>query len=258
VKSFCGRKSGKHENSVVAPARAAEEHLQGRKKKFFNYSHLLEPQFDHLYIARMEVLERLGLRSPLAYELGSNEDGRSDLPPRESELRGSEKKILHPLWILRFACLRSSPCNFLTSKKPANRRVSIILDSQSVPTGTQSANHIVSDQPEVSAMSDEKDRFGETMRLLERAKEDIYFAERDRELIEKLKAQLQKLENQGSVLHCPKCSGRLQSYSFQGFVLDRCHDCGGIWLDKGELEGILRKATRGPLGAWIDKLMAKD
>ena len=47
-------------------------------------------------------------------------------------------------------------------------------------------------------MADEKDRFGETMKLVERAKEDIYFAQRDRELIEKLKAQLQKVEDQES------------------------------------------------------------
>jgi hypothetical protein len=36
-------------------------------------------------------------------------------------------------------------------------------------------------------MVEEKDRFGETLQLLERAKQDIYFAQRDRELIEKLK-----------------------------------------------------------------------
>lgn len=43
-------------------------------------------------------------------------------------------------------------------------------------------------------MIEEKNRFGETLQLLERAKEDIYFAQRDRELIEKLKAQLHKVE----------------------------------------------------------------
>jgi Zn-finger nucleic acid-binding protein len=106
-------------------------------------------------------------------------------------------------------------------------------------------------------MADEKDRFGETMKLVERAKEDIYFAERDRELIEKLKAQLQKADKQESKLHCPKCSGLLESYTFQGFALDRCQSCGGIWMDKGELEGVIRKITRGPLGEWIDKLTAK-
>jgi hypothetical protein len=107
-------------------------------------------------------------------------------------------------------------------------------------------------------MADEKDRFGETMKLVERAKEDIYFAERDRELIEKLKAQLQKSGKPESQLHCPKCPGSLESSTFQGFALDRCQNCGGIWMDKGELEGVIRKISRGPLGAWIDKLTAKD
>jgi hypothetical protein len=53
-------------------------------------------------------------------------------------------------------------------------------------------------------MADQKDRFGETMKLAERAKEDIYFTEHDRELMEKLKAQLQKADKQESKLHCPK------------------------------------------------------
>ena len=57
-------------------------------------------------------------------------------------------------------------------------------------------------------MVDEKDRFGETLRLVERAKEDIYFAQRDRELIDKLKAQLQK-DNSQSVIALLPYSTRL-------------------------------------------------
>ena len=73
-------------------------------------------------------------------------------------------------------------------------------------------------------MENDKDRFGETMRLVERAKEDIFFAERDRELLEKLRGQLRKVDNAGAALHCPKCPGKLESYTFHGFGLDRCHD----------------------------------
>ena len=107
-------------------------------------------------------------------------------------------------------------------------------------------------------MADEKDRFGETMKLVERAKEDIYFAERDRELIEKLKQELKKVHKESSQVRCPKCPGHLESYTFQGFALDRCQSCGGIWMDKGELEAVIRKVTRGPLGYWVDKLIAKE
>jgi Zn-finger nucleic acid-binding protein len=103
-------------------------------------------------------------------------------------------------------------------------------------------------------MANEKDRFGETMRLVERAKEDIYFAAHNRELIEKLRAQLRKVNVQGEAPRCPKCPGLLESFIFQEHVLDRCPACGGVWMDRGELEGVLRKHSRGPLGAWIDRL----
>jgi uncharacterized protein len=100
----------------------------------------------------------------------------------------------------------------------------------------------------------EKDPFGDKMKLVERAKEDIYFAERDRELIDRLKQQLKKVEPTGKEMRCPKCGSALETYSFHGTILERCPKCHGIWLDNGELEMVVRKATRGPLGAWLDKL----
>lgn len=109
-------------------------------------------------------------------------------------------------------------------------------------------------------MENEKDRFGEKQ-FMERAKEDFYFAAKDRELIEEMKAQVQKVEaamREGHALTCPKCAGKLESYRFMEFVLDRCESCEGIWLDKGELEGILRRAARGPLGAFLDRCFSKD
>src|SRR5262245_52157322 len=103
-------------------------------------------------------------------------------------------------------------------------------------------------------MADEKDRFGETMKLVERAKEDIYFAERDRELIEKLKAQLQKTDKQEPKLHCPKCPGLIETHTFQGVGLDHCKKCGGSWMDQRELEGRIKTITRGPLRReWVGR-----
>jgi len=110
-------------------------------------------------------------------------------------------------------------------------------------------------------MEDEKDRFGEKIRLLERAREDIYFAAKDRELIEKLKARLKRVERSGKEnqpLVCPRCQGALESYSFMEFFLDRCPSCGGLWLDRGELEGILREAARSPLASLIDQFIGRD
>ena len=110
-------------------------------------------------------------------------------------------------------------------------------------------------------MEDDKDRFGEKTTFVERANEDIYFAAKEHELIEGMKAEFQKVEaarREGQILNCPKCSGKLESYKFMDFVLDRCASCEGIWLNKDELEGILRKAARGPLGIFLDRCFAKD
>lgn len=110
-------------------------------------------------------------------------------------------------------------------------------------------------------MENEKDRFGEKMRLVERAKEDIYFAAKDKELIEKLRSVLKKVERSGTenqLLTCPKCLGDLECHSFMEFFLDRCRRCGGVWLDKGELEGILRKATKSRLASLIDRLISRS
>ena len=69
--------------------------------------------------------------------------------------------------------------------------------------------------------------------------------------------QLRKVETVEAPRSCPKCPGKLEGYTFEGFALDRCHQCGGVWLDRGELDAIVKKISRGPLGAWLDTLTAK-
>jgi Zn-finger nucleic acid-binding protein len=42
-------------------------------------------------------------------------------------------------------------------------------------------------------------------------------------------------------LSCPKCGGqtKVENYGYDsGIMIDRCDDCGGVWLDKGELDKI--------------------
>ena len=109
-------------------------------------------------------------------------------------------------------------------------------------------------------MENERDRFGEKMRLVEQAKEDIYYAQRDRELIAKLKEEMKKVDKPaegGQQLICPKCQRTLESYVFMEIFLDRCQGCGGLWLDQGELEGILKKIPRGPLTSLINRLLPR-
>ena len=85
----------------------------------------------------------------------------------------------------------------------------------------------------------------------DRANEKTCFTAKDRDLIEERKVELQKLKairREEQILSCPRCPGKLGSFSFMEFVLDRCESCDRIWLYKGKLEGLLRSAARGPLG----------
>lgn len=41
-------------------------------------------------------------------------------------------------------------------------------------------------------------------------------------------------------LKCPKCMAQMRSIERSGIVVDRCTECGGIFLDRGELERLMR------------------
>ena len=47
-------------------------------------------------------------------------------------------------------------------------------------------------------------------------------------------------------MKCPKCGGALKEENFHGVLIDRCGGCGGVYLDKGELE-LLARAQQGGL-----------
>jgi rubrerythrin len=101
-------------------------------------------------------------------------------------------------------------------------------------------------------VSDEKDRFGDKLREVERAREEQYFKKRDEELINKLREQ--KEEKPGAETgaagldRCPKCGVQLQRREQHRVEVDECPSCGGIWLDRGELEEIARRESDGWLG----------
>ena len=111
-------------------------------------------------------------------------------------------------------------------------------------------------------MENDKNRFGEKTKFIERANEDLYFAVKEHELIEGMKAEFQKVESgqagrtDSQLSKVSRETG--EAISLWDFVLDRCESCEGIWLDKDELKGILRRAARGPLGAFLDRCFAKD
>ncbi|MBI4516092.1 MAG: zf-TFIIB domain-containing protein [Deltaproteobacteria bacterium] len=105
---------------------------------------------------------------------------------------------------------------------------------------------------------DEKDRLGDKLRDVERGREDQYFAQRDRELLDKIKqAQAGQAEDtlkQAALMRCPKCGERLAERRLHDVVVDECRACQGIWLDHGELIRVARLESEGWIARWLRSL----
>ena len=44
-----------------------------------------------------------------------------------------------------------------------------------------------------------------------------------------------------STMECPRCDGHLKEIKFEEVLIDTCEKCGGIWLDSGELDQLLKR-----------------
>lgn len=105
--------------------------------------------------------------------------------------------------------------------------------------------------------NDEKDRFGDKLREVEKAREDHFFAERDRELIQKLKAQSGTHEEQAvrelAHMRCPKCGDRLTVRQKLDVEIDECPKGHGVWLDTGELTKLYERENTG----WLSRFLGR-
>jgi hypothetical protein len=103
-------------------------------------------------------------------------------------------------------------------------------------------------------MPEEKDRLGDKLRDAERGREDHYFSKRDQELLEKMrrerKAQREAAERSAAHMRCPKCGEPLAERVLNEILVDECPSCGGLWLDRGELE----KITDRDGDSWLGRL----
>jgi Zn-finger nucleic acid-binding protein len=53
---------------------------------------------------------------------------------------------------------------------------------------------------------------------------------------------------------CPVCNKPLHSRSRNGITIDQCTDCGGVWLDRGELEHIIDRTYRHRAAGYTDEI----
>ena len=82
-----------------------------------------------------------------------------------------------------------------------------------------------------------------------KALEEGYFAKKDREILEKLKAKT-------SVRLCPADQTTLTTLMQDNVEIDICEKCGGLWLDNGELEKIIEH-SKSQKKSWFDELLDK-
>jgi ribosomal protein L37AE/L43A len=71
------------------------------------------------------------------------------------------------------------------------------------------------------------------LRDKEKAEEDRYFAQRDRELLEKLKQEQAKTAAPQALMQCPKCGVKLNTVQQHEITVEECPSCQGMWLDRG-------------------------
>ena len=55
-------------------------------------------------------------------------------------------------------------------------------------------------------------------------------------------------------MRCPRCGGQLVERKHQHVTIDVCDECGGTWLDKGELE-MLEHVDRNAFRRFIGDLL---
>ena len=78
--------------------------------------------------------------------------------------------------------------------------------------------------------------------------EDEYFAKVNAELIKQKRAELDaaraRQERTQHYMKCPKCGSDLAERDMEHVKVDTCPNCGGVWLDAGELNLVRATATR--------------
>jgi hypothetical protein len=93
-------------------------------------------------------------------------------------------------------------------------------------------------------MDDQKDRFGDKIRELEKAREDQWARERDRQLLDR--QLLEKIRaRQHWQLGCPRCSAQLVRQAGGDLTIMACPNGHGAWLEEAPLAR-LSESTKLP------------
>ena len=88
------------------------------------------------------------------------------------------------------------------------------------------------------------------------------FHEKDQELLQKLRAQLDEqraaakaAQKPANWMKCPKCGGQLAEKPMGSVLVDQCGGCGGVWLDAGELAMLVGHHGDGDRSRMLDDVL---
>lgn len=108
---------------------------------------------------------------------------------------------------------------------------------------------------------DPKDPLGEKLRDKGKANEDLYIAQMERERLERRKqaaaAAAGATGATGGAGACPRDGSLLVLKTEHGVSVDICPTCDGVWLDKGELEAIVKYENEPGATRWVRSLLGR-
>lgn len=84
----------------------------------------------------------------------------------------------------------------------------------------------------------------------EKALENQYIYNEEKKKVEQMRESARE-----EIIHaychnrCPKCGAAIAAMTFRGVPLDKCPDCGGVWLGPNDLQILAEKDHR----SWFDK-----
>ena len=91
--------------------------------------------------------------------------------------------------------------------------------------------------------------------------EEEYFARANADLIKEQRSRLdeerRKAERKAHYMKCPKCGADLKETTYHHMKIDVCPECGGTFLDKGELE-MLAHVERNSFSRFIGDMLGLD
>ena len=91
--------------------------------------------------------------------------------------------------------------------------------------------------------------------------EDEYFVKRDAEIIKQRRRSIaeeaEEAEQRSHLMKCPKCGVDLVTREYHSVDVERCPDCGGLWIGAAEVESLIENRESEAVSGFFRSLFHK-